>query len=100
MATQLINAKPDGYTIGMGASAAYTLTPLLNKKLTYKIDDFQHLATLSSPSDAIVVKKDSPWNSLADMIADAKKNNKEVSFATQVAASRLMIDGDRRRRPA
>jgi len=91
MATQLINAKPDGYTIGMGASAAYALTPLLNKKLTYKIDDFQHLATLSSPSDAIVVKKDSPWNSLADAIADAKKNNKEISFATQVAASRLMM---------
>ncbi len=91
MATQLINAKPDGYTIGMGASAAYALTPLLNKKLTYKIDDFQHIATLSSPSDAIVVKKDSPWNTLADMVADAKKSNREVSFATQVAASRLMM---------
>lgn len=91
MATQLINAKPDGYTIGMGASAAYALTPLLNKKLKYKIEDFQHLATLSSPSDAIVVKKDSPWNSLADVLADAKKNKKEISFATQVAASRLMM---------
>jgi tripartite-type tricarboxylate transporter receptor subunit TctC len=91
MATQLINAAPDGYTIGMGASAAYTLTPLLNKKLTYKIEDFQHLATLSSPSDAIVVKKDSPWNSLKDVAADAKKNKKEISFATQVAASRLMM---------
>jgi len=91
MASQLINAAPDGYTIGMGASAAYALTPLLNKKLTYKIDDFQHLATLSSPSDAIVVKKDSPYNSLADLISDAKKNNKEPSLATQVAASRLMM---------
>ena len=91
MATQLINAKPDGYTIGMGASAAYALTPLLNKKLTFKIEDFQHIATLSSPSDAIVVKKDSPWNTLADAIADAKKNKKEISFATQVAASRLMM---------
>ena len=37
MAAQLINAAPDGYTIGMGASAAYTLTPQINKDITYKI---------------------------------------------------------------
>ncbi|HZD89253.1 MAG TPA: tripartite tricarboxylate transporter substrate-binding protein, partial [Pseudolabrys sp.] len=52
MATQLMHAKPDGYTIGMGASAAYTLAPQLNKNITYKIDDFTHLATLTHPSDA------------------------------------------------
>ena len=43
MATQLMKADPDGYTIGMGASAAYTLTPQLNKKIKYKIGDFQHI---------------------------------------------------------
>ena len=98
MASQLVNAKPDGYTIGMGASAAYTLTPLLNKKLSYKIDDFQHLATLSSPSDAIVVKKDSPWNSLADMIADAKKNKQGSLF--RHAGSRFASDDDGDRQKA
>lgn len=91
MAAQLINAKPDGYTIGMGASAAYTLTPQINKNLTYKIDDFTHLATLTYPSDAIVVKKDSPYNSLKEMLDAHKKSGKPITFASQVSASRLMV---------
>jgi tripartite-type tricarboxylate transporter receptor subunit TctC len=91
MASQLINAAPDGYTIGMGASAAYTLTPQINKNITYKIDDFTHLATLTYPSDAIVVKADSPFNTLKDLIAAHKKDDKPISFASQVSASRLMV---------
>lgn len=91
MASQLLNAAPDGYTIGMGASAAYTLTPLINKNITYKIDDFTHLATLTYPSDAIVVKADSPWKSLKEMLDSAKKDGKALSFASQVSASRLMV---------
>ena len=92
MASQLINAKPDGYTIGMGASAAYTLTPQLNKNIKYKIDDFTHLATLTYPSDAIVVKADSPYNTLKEMIDARKKSGQSISFASQVSASRLMTD--------
>jgi putative tricarboxylic transport membrane protein len=91
MASQLINAAPDGYTIGMGASAAYTLTPQINKNITYKIDDFTHLATLTYPSDAIVVKADSPYKTLKDMIEAHKKSGQPISFASQVSASRLMV---------
>jgi len=92
MAAQLINAAPDGYTIGMGASAAYTLTPQINKNITYKIDDFTHLATLTYPSDAIVVKADSPYKTLKDMIEAHKKSGEPISFASQVSASRLMCE--------
>jgi|AP12_2_1047962.scaffolds.fasta_scaffold01145_3 putative tricarboxylic transport membrane protein len=91
MASTLMNAAPDGYTIGMGASAAYTLAPQMNDKLRFKIDDFDHIATVSIPQDAIVVQIKSPWNSLADMIDDAKKNNKTLSFASQVSAATLMV---------
>lgn len=90
MATQLMHAKPDGYTIGMGASAAYALTPQLNTQVAYKIGDFQHLATLTSPEDAIVVNAGSPWNSLKDMLDDAKKSGKTLSMTVQIAAARLM----------
>lgn len=90
MASTLMNAAADGYTIGMGASAAYTLAPQMNEKLRFRIDDFDHIATVSIPQDAIVVPVNSPWNSLADMIDDAKKNNKTLSFASQVSAATLM----------
>ena len=90
MASTLMTAAPDGYTIGMGASAAYTLAPQMNEKLRYGIDDFTHIATVSIPQDAIVVPIKSPWNTLADMVNDAKKNNKTLSFASQVSAATLM----------
>lgn len=90
MASTLINSAPDGYTIGMGASAAYTLAPQMNEKLRYTIDDFDHIATVSIPQDAIVVPAKSPWNTLDDMIEDARKNNKTLSFASQVSAATLM----------
>lgn len=85
MASQLINAKADGYTIGMGASAAYTLTPQINKKITYKIDDFDHLATVTIPQDGLVVKADSPWNTMEDMVKDVKASGKVLSIASQVS---------------
>ena len=90
MATTLMTAEPDGYTIGMGASAAYVLAPLLNTDIQYEIDDFDHIATVTIPQDALVVRKDSPWNSYADMIADAKKNDRKISLSSQVSVSRLM----------
>jgi len=90
MATQLLKADPDGYTIGMGASAAYALTPQLNKKITYKIDDFQHLGTMTYPTDAIVVRSDSKWKTLDDMLKDSKASGKAISFAVQVAVPRMM----------
>lgn len=92
MASTLINAAPDGYTIGMGASAAYTLAPQMNTKISYKIDDFDHLATLTYPLDAVIVRKDSPWNSIADMVGDAKKNSKTLSMASQVAVVNMLAN--------
>ncbi|QKV19666.1 Bug family tripartite tricarboxylate transporter substrate binding protein [Oricola thermophila] len=91
MATTLMTDKPDGYTIGMGASAAYVLAPQLNSDIKYKmIDDFDHIATVSIPQDALVVKADAPWNTYEELIADAKNNGKTLSLSSQVSVSRLM----------
>ena len=90
MASTLIHAKADGYTIGMGASAAYTLTPQINTKIKYTIDDFNHLGTLTIPQDGLVVLKDSPWNTLEDMVKDAKASGKTLSIASQVSVVDLL----------
>ncbi|POF28307.1 tripartite tricarboxylate transporter substrate binding protein [Roseibium marinum] len=90
MATTLMHDKPDGYTIGMGASAAFVLAPLLNSDIQFELDGFDHIATVSYPQDALVVRADSPWNTYADMIKDAKENDKALSLSSQVSVSRLM----------
>jgi tripartite-type tricarboxylate transporter receptor subunit TctC len=47
---------------------------------------------VSIPQDAIVVRTESPWNSLADMVADAKATKKPISIASQVSLVNLMAD--------
>ncbi|CCF18333.1 conserved hypothetical protein; putative exported protein; putative Periplasmic binding protein-like II; putative Uncharacterized protein [Pseudorhizobium banfieldiae] len=89
MAATLMNMPADGYTIGMGASAAYVLSPVYNPELPYKMDSLDHIATVSYPEDALVVKADSPWKTYDDLIADAKAG-KTLSLSSQVAVSRLM----------
>lgn len=90
MASTLMTAAPDGYTIGMGASAAYALTPQMNPKLKFKIGDFDHIATVSIPQDAIVVRTEYPASTLAALLADAKQKNRTLSFASQVSIATLM----------
>lgn len=90
MAATMMNDEADGYTIGMGASAAFVLSPMINTKLPYTMDDFDHIATVSIPEDALVVKADAPWNSYEELIADARDNGRVLTLSSQVAVSRLM----------
>ncbi|ADZ69548.1 tripartite tricarboxylate transporter substrate binding protein [Polymorphum gilvum] len=90
MAASLMNLPADGYSIGMGASAAFVLSPVYNKSLPYTMDDLDHIATVSYPEDALVVRKDAPWNSYEDLIKDARDNKRVLTLSSQVAVSRLM----------
>lgn len=90
MATALMNMAPDGYTIGMGASAAFVLGPVYNPDLPYTLDGLTHIATVSYPEDALVVRADAPWDSYEELIADARDNNRTLTLSSQVAVSRLM----------
>ena len=84
----------------MGASAAYTLTPQINKNIKYKIDDFTHLATLTYPSDAIVVKADSPYKTLKDMIEAHKKEQQADLVCLAGLGLTPDVRGDLRPNPA
>lgn len=89
MASTMMTMAPDGYTIGMGASAAFVLGPIYNPDLPYTMDDFDHIATVSYPEDALVVRADSPWHSYDDLI-QAARDGHQLTLSSQVAVSRLM----------
>ena len=92
MASQLINAAPDGYTIGMGASAAYTLTPQINKNIKYKIDDFTHLGDADLSVRRHRGEGRQPVQDAQGHDRGAQEGrSKPISFASQVSASRLMV---------
>ena len=80
-AEYVARAKPDGYTILATPNANFSYLPIMTPGLHYKLSDFDPLARYTSSPNVIVVRKDSPYKNLADIIADAKKNPGKVTCA-------------------
>lgn len=83
MAMDLKNAKADGYTLGVSATAAFTYSPHF-VKAGYKFDDFQFVSLLGLNQSGLVCKPDRGWNTLKDAFDWAKKeNNGGLTFMFQ-----------------
>src|SRR3954470_2867728 len=70
-------AKPDGYTVGLFHASVLTTSPVLMPNVPYDpIKDFTPVANLVTNPLAIVVGAGSRFNSLEQMLAEAKKGGK------------------------
>lgn len=69
----LASKKPDGYTVLVTSTGSITVRPLL-MKLAYKPQDFQVLMQFSYYIGGLVVPADSPWKTVDEFVAHAKKN--------------------------
>jgi tripartite-type tricarboxylate transporter receptor subunit TctC len=82
-AMQVAKASPDGYTILMGQTAQFAINPHLYG--TQSFDPLKALVPVVMLADApnvIVVGDDSPFRTLADMVAAAKSSKAQLDFAT------------------
>lgn len=69
--TQVAAAKPDGYTLGtFNLPTALALT--YDRKADYNVNSFTYLANFVEDPNTVVVKKDSKFKSLTDLIKAAK----------------------------
>ncbi len=76
-------SKPDGYTLVMAQTDNVVLNPLLYKKLNYDpVKDLEPLGMISKGAQVLVVRADSPYKTLADVVAAAKTKSGQVTFAT------------------
>lgn len=66
--TQLANSEPDGYTLGGGWSASFGMRPYL-LEVTYDVDDFTFVCGILNQIEACIVRADSPFQTLDDLIA-------------------------------
>jgi tripartite-type tricarboxylate transporter receptor subunit TctC len=90
----VVNAKPDGYTILYASSGAMTIYQFLHK-LSY--DPAKSLTPVRGVSESpmlLMVRADSPFKTLADLVAYAKKNPEKVNYATLGAGSTNHIIGE------
>ncbi|MCC7426853.1 MAG: tripartite tricarboxylate transporter substrate binding protein [Alphaproteobacteria bacterium] len=65
-------SAPDGYTSGMITLPSLT-NALVEQQANYKLDDFTYIAGLAYDASALLVKADSPFRTLGDFIAEAKR---------------------------
>jgi tripartite-type tricarboxylate transporter receptor subunit TctC len=81
--TQAVAAsEPDGYTLLMG-TFAHAVNPSLNPKLPYDSHkDFAPVALVARSFNIVVVNPQSPFHSVADLIAAAKADPGKLSYGT------------------
>lgn len=73
------NAKPDGYTLGTCDQGAGSLMAVA-QNLPYSPKDYVAIARLADLAWVVVVRRDSGWNSLDDVIKAAKANPGKIVF--------------------
>jgi tripartite-type tricarboxylate transporter receptor subunit TctC len=76
----LVTSAPDGYTLIVVASGHAT-NPFLYPKIPYDtFKDFTPISLLASSPNILVVRADSPFKTLADVIAQAQAKPASLSF--------------------
>jgi tripartite-type tricarboxylate transporter receptor subunit TctC len=73
----------DGYTLVMGQTSNLAISPSLHTKLPYDpVKDLEPVVLVGSGPVAIVVRADSPYKTLADLIAAAKAKPGSITMAS------------------
>jgi tripartite-type tricarboxylate transporter receptor subunit TctC len=77
-------ANPDGYTLMLGHVGTLAVNPaLFGKKLPYDPNkDFAPVTLVAKVPNVIAVSEKSPYKTLADLVADAKKNPGKINYGS------------------
>ncbi len=76
-------SPPDGYTLVMGQTSNLAINPSLFKDLPYDpVKDLAPIALVGSSPIAIAVRNDSPYKTLAQLVAASKAKPGAISMAT------------------
>jgi tripartite-type tricarboxylate transporter receptor subunit TctC len=78
-------AAADGYTLLMTLSSISILPEadrILGRKPAYALGQFRPVARFTADPTVLVVRADSPWHTLAEFVADAKKNPARYNYGS------------------
>jgi tripartite-type tricarboxylate transporter receptor subunit TctC len=75
-------ARPDGYTLMLGASTHVTQKLMQPSAKFDPLTSFIHVTRVSSGPAVLIVAKDSPYHSVADIIAAAKAEPGKLNYAS------------------
>jgi len=91
MAAQAAARAPaDGYTVLISTNTTHAANEHLYRKLPYDpVKDFTPVTALAKGGQVLVVRADSHYKTVADLVADAKKRPGKLSFGSGSSSSRV-----------
>jgi len=91
--TALADADADGYTVGF-INTPNVLTIPMQRHTRYSLESFIPVAQLMDDPDSLYVPKDSPLNTMKDLVEYAKANPGKVKYGTSGIGSDDHIAGE------
>ena len=82
---QVAKSKPDGYTIMMALSSVSVIPEadkILGRAPMYTLDQLVPIALFSADPTILVVRAESPWKSVRELVDDAKKRPGAISYSS------------------
>jgi tripartite-type tricarboxylate transporter receptor subunit TctC len=77
--------KPDGNTLLMALSSIVIIPEadkVVGRPVSYTLNQFTPIALISADPTVLVVRANSPWKTVADLLRDAKARPKTLSFSS------------------
>ena len=78
-ANAIVAAQPDGHTIGTSVPSML-IAPYLKKPTYDAANDFTNIIGVMGFTYGVVVRKDAPWKTIREFLADAKLNPGKITY--------------------
>ncbi len=86
-------AKPDGYTLVVGSVSSTAVPATILKAPSFDLlKDFQPVAVIAGTTLVLLVNSESPYHSLADLVAAAKKAPGTLSYGNSAGLYQLAME--------
>jgi tripartite-type tricarboxylate transporter receptor subunit TctC len=83
---QVATTNPDGYTVTQINTGVLRL-PFMTKTSYDPVTDFTYIIGISGLTSGLVVRKDAPWKTFGDLMADAKAHPGKITFGSPGGAA-------------
>lgn len=86
-------SAPDGYTLLMATASTIAVEPAVTRNLPYApVSDFAPVGMVGALSPMVVVSKDSPIKTIADLVERARKAPGQLTYGASTPANSLLME--------
>jgi tripartite-type tricarboxylate transporter receptor subunit TctC len=81
-AEYVARSRPDGLTVFATSNATLSIRTVMERISPYRLEDFTSAGSIAADVGVIAVRKDSPFRSLADVVAASRREPGRLSYAS------------------